>query len=152
MRRQGWRTFKEIAKCGVGTALVVTGRIVLTPGAKQPLELNADSIAVEGVCPPEYPLQKKRHSVEFLRTMPHLRARTNTFTAAFRVRSEAAFALHDFFHKNGFVYVHTPLITGSDCEGAGEMFRVTTIDPENPPRGEDGKVDYSRISSAARPT
>ena len=134
--------FKEIAKCGVGTALLVTGRIVLTPGAKQPLELNADSIAVEGVCPPEYPLQKKRHSVEFLRTMPHLRARTNTFSAAFRVRSEAAFALHDFFHKNGFVYVHTPLITGSDCEGAGEMFRVTTIDPEDPPRGADGKVDY----------
>ncbi len=135
--------FKEIAKCGVGTALLVTGRIVLTPGAKQPLELNADSIAVEGVCPPEYPLQKKRHSVEFLRTLPHLRARTNTFNAAFRVRSEAAFALHDFFHKNGFVYVHTPLITGSDCEGAGEMFRVTTIDPEDPPRGADGKVDYS---------
>ena len=134
--------FKEIAKCGVGTALLVTGRIVLTPGAKQPLELNADSIAVEGACPPEYPLQKKRHSVEFLRTMPHLRARTNTFSAAFRVRSEAAFALHDFFHKNGFVYVHTPLITGSDCEGAGEMFRVTTIDPEDPPRGADGKVDY----------
>ncbi|MBC5581697.1 asparagine--tRNA ligase [Anaerofilum sp. BX8] len=135
--------FKEIAKCGVGTALLVTGRIVLTPGAKQPLELNGDSIAVEGVCPPEYPLQKKRHSVEFLRTLPHLRARTNTFNAAFRVRSEAAFALHDFFHKNGFVYVHTPLITGSDCEGAGEMFRVTTIDPEDPPRGADGKVDYS---------
>ena len=134
--------FKEIAKCGVGTALLVTGRIVLTPGAKQPLELNADSIVVEGVCPPEYPLQKKRHSVEFLRTMPHLRARTNTFSAAFRVRSEAAFALHDFFHKNGFVYVHTPLITGSDCEGAGEMFRVTTIDPEDPPRDADGKVDY----------
>ena len=134
--------FKEVAKCGVGTALLVTGRIVLTPGAKQPLELNADSIVVEGACPPEYPLQKKRHSVEFLRTMPHLRARTNTFSAAFRVRSEAAFALHDFFHKNGFVYVHTPLITGSDCEGAGEMFRVTTIDPEDPPRGADGKVDY----------
>ena len=136
--------FKEIAKCGVGTALVVTGRIVLTPGAKQPFELNADTITIEGVCPPEYPLQKKRHTVEFLRTMPHLRARTNTFTAAFRVRGEAAFALHDFFHKNGFVYVHTPLITGSDCEGAGEMFRVTTIDPDNPPRTEEGKVDYSR--------
>ena len=136
--------FKEIAKCGVGTALVVTGRIVLTPDAKQPFELNADTIAIEGVCPPEYPLQKKRHTVEFLRTMPHLRARTNTFTAAFRVRGEAAFALHDFFHKNGFVYVHTPLITGSDCEGAGEMFRVTTIDPDNPPRTEEGKVDYSR--------
>ena len=136
--------FKEIAKCGVGTALVVTGRIVLTPDAKQPFELNADTITIEGVCPPEYPLQKKRHTVEFLRTMPHLRARTNTFSAAFRVRGEAAFALHDFFHKNGFVYVHTPLITGSDCEGAGEMFRVTTIDPDNPPRTEEGKVDYSR--------
>ena len=136
--------YREIAKAGVGTALVVTGRIVLTPEAKQPLELNADAIEIEGVCPPEYPLQKKRHSVEFLRTMPHLRARTNTFSAAFRVRGEAAFALHEFFHDNGFVYVHTPLITGSDCEGAGEMFRVTALDLENLPRTADGKVDYSR--------
>ena len=136
--------FKEIAKCGVGTALVVTGRIVLTPGAKQPFELNADTIAIEGVCPPEYPLQKKRHTVEFLRMMPHLRARTNTFSAAFRVRGEAAFALHDFFHKNGFVYAHSPLITASDCEGAGEMFRVTTLDLDNVPKTEDGAVDYSK--------
>ena len=136
--------FKEIAKCGVGTALVATGRIVQTPGAKQPLELNADAIEVEGPCPPEYPLQKKRHTVEYLRTMPHLRGRTNTFSAAFRVRGEAAFALHAFFHKNGFSYVHTPLITGSDCEGAGEMFRVTTLDAGNPPRTEDGAVDYSQ--------
>ena len=136
--------YREIAKAGVGTALVVTGRIVLTPEAKQPLELNADAIEIEGVCPPEYPLQKKRHSVEFLRTMPHLRARTNTFSAAFRVRGEAAFALHEFFHDNGFVYVHTPLITGSDCEGAGEMFRVTALDLENLPRTADGKVDYSK--------
>lgn len=136
--------FKEVAKCGAGTALVVTGRIVLTPQAKQPFELNADSIVVEGDCPPEYPLQKKRHSAEFLRTMPHLRARTNTFSAAFRVRGEAAYALHDFFHKNGFVYVHTPLITGSDCEGAGEMFQVTTLDLANPPRNADGSIDYSQ--------
>ncbi|MPM80628.1 Asparagine--tRNA ligase [bioreactor metagenome] len=136
--------FKEIAKCGAGTALIVTGRVVLTPEAKQPFELNADSIAVEGDCPPEYPLQKKRHSAEFLRTMPHLRARTNTFSAAFRVRGEAAYALHDFFHKNGFVYMHTPLITGSDCEGAGEMFQVTTLDLANPPRNADGSIDYSQ--------
>ena len=119
--------YKDIAKAGVGTSLVVTGR-VLTPGAKQPLEVNADSIRVLGACPPEYPLQKKRHTVEFLRTMPHLRPRTNTFSAAFRVRSVAAYGIHKFLQENGFVYVHTPLITESDCEGAGEMFRVTTLD------------------------
>lgn len=136
--------YKEIAKCGVGTSFVVTGRVVLTPGAKQPFELNADSIDVLGECPPEYPMQKKRHSPEFLRTMPHLRPRTNTFSAAFRVRSVAAYAIHKFFQENGFVYANTPLITGSDCEGAGEMFRVTTLDPLNPPLTEDGKVDYSQ--------
>lgn len=136
--------FKQIAKCGVGTSLVVTGRLVLTPNARQPFEVNADSIQVEGNCPTDYPLQKKRHSIEFLRTMPHLRARTNTFSAAFRVRSVAAYALHKFFQENGFVYVHTPLITGSDCEGAGEMFRVTTLDLDNLPRTADGKVDYSQ--------
>ncbi len=136
--------FREIANIGVGSALVVRGRLVLTPGAKQPFELNADSVEVEGACGADYPLQKKRHTLEYLRTMPHLRARTNTYSAAFRVRSEAAFALHKFFNENGFVYVHTPLITGSDCEGAGEMFRVTTLDPKNPPLTESGEVDFSQ--------
>ncbi len=136
--------YKEVAKAGVGSSMRVQGRLVLTPGARQPFELNADSIELMQLCPPEYPLQKKRHTVEFLRTMPHLRPRTNTFAAAFRVRSAAAYAIHKFFQEQGFVYVHTPLITGSDCEGAGEMFRVTTIDPADPPRTETGAVDYSR--------
>ena len=136
--------FKEAANAAVGSALVVEGTVVLTPDAKQPLEINADSVTVEGSCDPDYPLQKKRHTLEFLRTIPHLRARTNTYMAAFKVRSEAAFALHDYFNSNGFVYVHTPLITGSDCEGAGEMFRVTTLDAKNPPLTEDGAVDYSQ--------
>lgn len=135
--------YKEITKCGVGTSFIVEGTLVHTPNSRQPFEVNADSITVAGSCPAEYPLQKKRHTVEFLRTMPHLRARTNTFEAAFRVRSVAAYALHKFFNENGFVYAHTPLITGSDCEGAGEMFRVTTLDVANPPRTEDGKIDYS---------
>ncbi len=136
--------FKDIANIAVGSALVVNGTVVLTPDSKQPLEINADSVEIEGGCAPDYPLQKKRHSLEFLRTIPHLRARTNTYMAAFKVRSEAAFALHDYFDSNGFVYVHTPLITGSDCEGAGEMFRVTTLDANDPPRGEDGNIDYSK--------
>ena len=136
--------YKEVAKAGVGTSMRVKGRVVLTPGAKQPLEVNADSVELLDVCPPDYPLQKKRHSVEFLRTMPHLRPRTNTFAAAFRVRSTAAYAIHRFFQERGFVYVHTPLITGSDCEGAGEMFRVTTLDLNDLPRTEDGRVDCSK--------
>ena len=136
--------YKEVAKAGVGTSMRVKGRVVLTPGAKQPLEVNADSVELLDVCPPDYPLQKKRHSVEFLRTMPHLRPRTNTFAAAFRVRSTAAWAIHRFFQERGFVYVHTPLITGSDCEGAGEMFRVTTLDLNDLPRTEDGRVDCSK--------
>ena len=136
--------YKDVAKAGVGTSMQIVGRVVLTPGAKQPLEINADSVELLDVCPSDYPLQKKRHSVEFLRTMPHLRPRTNTFAAAFRVRSTAAYAIHKFFQENGFVYVHTPLITGSDCEGAGEMFRVTTLDLNNLPRTEDGKVDFSQ--------
>ena len=136
--------YKEIASQNVGAALVVTGVVTLTPDAKQPLELKATSIEVEGASAPEYPLQKKRHSVEFLRTIQHLRPRTNLFSAAFRVRSVAAFAIHEFFQNRGFVYVHTPIITASDCEGAGEMFRVTTLDPENPPRNEDGSIDYSQ--------
>ncbi len=136
--------FKEIAKLNVGAAIVVEGQIVLTPGAKQPLEIHAEKITVEGASSPDYPLQKKRHSVEFLRTIAHLRPRTNTFSAVFRVRAVAAYAIHKFFNERGFYYVNTPLITGSDCEGAGEMFRVTTLDMENPPKTEDGKVDFSK--------
>ena len=136
--------YAEIAKCGTYTGFEVTGKLVLTPGAKQPFELNADSITVLGTCPPEYPLQKKRHTMEYLRTIPHLRPRTNTLNAAFRVRSVAAFAIHKFFQENGFTYVHTPLFTGSDCEGAGEMFKVTTLDLENVPLTQEGKVDYSQ--------
>ncbi len=136
--------YKDIAKVGVGASLQVTGRVVLTPGAKQPFEVNADSVEVLGACGPEFPMQKKRHSVEFLRTMPHLRVRTNTFAAAFRVRSAAAYAIHKFFQEQGFVYVHTPLLTGSDCEGAGEMFRVTTLDLADAPKTPDGAVDYSQ--------
>jgi len=136
--------YTEIAKSGVGTAFSVTGKVVLTPQAKQPLEINADTITVIGTCPSEYPLQKKRHTVEYLRTMPHLRPRTNLFSAAFRVRSAAAFAIHKFFNENGFVYMNTPLITGSDCEGAGEMFQVTTFDLNNIPRTEEGKIDFTQ--------
>ena len=136
--------YKEIAGQNVGAALFVRGTVVLTPEAKQPLELRAAEIAVEGRSTPDYPLQKKRHSVEFLRTIQHLRPRTNLFSATFRVRSAAAYAVHEFFQSRGFVYVHTPIITGSDCEGAGEMFQVTTLDLENPPRTPDGKVDYSK--------
>ena len=136
--------FKELANLSVGSSVIVKGKVVLTPELKQPLEVHATEIIIEGTCDPDYPLQKKRHTLEFLRTIPHLRARSNTFNAVFRVRSEAAFALHSFFHENNFVYVHTPLITGSDCEGAGEMFRVTTLDPANPPLTEDGQVDFSQ--------
>ena len=136
--------YKEIAKQNVGCSLVIKGKIELTPAAKQPFELKADVIEIEGASTPDYPLQKKRHTFEYLRTIAHLRPRSNTFNAVFRVRSVAAFALHKFFNENGFVYVHTPLITGSDCEGAGEMFRVTTLDAENPPRNEDGTVDFSK--------
>ena len=136
--------YTEIAKSGVGTAFSVTGKVILTPGAKQPLEINADTIEVIGTCPSDYPLQKKRHTVEYLRTMPSLRPRTNLFSAAFRVRSAAAFAIHKFFNENGFVYMNTPLITGSDCEGAGEMFQVTTFDLNNIPKTEDGKIDFSQ--------
>ena len=136
--------YREIAGQNVGAALSVTGTVVLTPEAKQPLEVKAASVAVEGPSAPEYPLQKKRHSVEYLRTIAHLRPRTNRFSAAFRVRSVAAHAIHCFFQDRGFVYVHTPIITASDCEGAGEMFRVTTLDPENAPRLENGQIDYSQ--------
>ena len=136
--------YKEIAAQNVGAALIVIGEVVLTPEAKQPLELKATEIAVEGPSTPDYPLQKKRHSVEFLRTIQHLRPRTNLFNATFRVRSAAAFAVHEFFQSRGFTYVNTPIITGSDCEGAGEMFQVTTLDLSNPPLTDDGKIDYSK--------
>ena len=136
--------YKEIAAQNVGAALIVRGTVVLTPEAKQPLEVKATEIEIEGASSPDYPLQKKRHSVEYLRTIQHLRPRTNLFSAAFRVRSAAAYAVHEFFQSRGFVYVNTPIITGSDCEGAGEMFQVTTLDLENPPRTEDGQIDYSK--------
>ncbi|MBP8640913.1 MAG: asparagine--tRNA ligase [Oscillospiraceae bacterium] len=136
--------YDEIARQNVGAALIVKGLLSLTPEAKQPFELKAASIEIEGVSSPEYPLQKKRHSLEYLRTIAHLRPRTNLFSAVFRVRSVAAAAIHEFFQQQGFVYVHTPIITGSDCEGAGEMFRVTTLDVKNPPRTDDGKVDNSK--------
>ncbi len=136
--------FDAISKFNVGAALVVEGTLVLTPEAKQPYEIQATSVEVEGPSTPDYPLQKKRHSPEFLRTIAHLRPRTNLFQAAFRVRSLAAYAIHKFFQERNFVYVHTPLITGSDAEGAGEMFRVTTLDLDNVPKTEDGKVDFSK--------
>ncbi len=136
--------YDEIAGQNVGAALIVTGVLTLTPGAKQPFELKATEIEVEGTSTPDYPLQPKRHTVEFLREQAYLRPRTNLFSAVFRVRSEVAYAIHSFFHSRGFVYVHTPIITASDCEGAGEMFRVTTLDMENPPRNEDGTVDYTK--------
>lgn len=136
--------FKEVTKLTVGSSIVVEGDLVETPGAKQPFEIKATKIDVEGLAPQDYPLQKKRHSLEFLRTIAHLRPRTNTFSAVFRVRSLAAYAIHKFFQERNFVYVHTPIITGSDCEGAGAMFRVTTLDLENLPRDEKGKVDCSK--------
>ena len=142
--RENIANYDEIASQNVGAALVVTGIVALTPGAKQPFELKATEIAVEGTSTPDYPLQPKRHSVEFLREQAYLRPRTNLFSAVFRVRSEVAYAIHSFFNERGFVYVHTPIITASDCEGAGEMFRVTTLDMENPPRNEDGSIDYSQ--------
>ena len=136
--------FEEISRLNVGAAIIVTGTLVATPQAKQPFEIQADTVEVEGASAPEYPLQKKRHSFEYLRTTAHLRPRTNTFQAVFRVRSLTAYAIHKFFQERDFVYVHTPIITGSDCEGAGEMFRVTTLDLENVPKDKDGHVDYSQ--------
>ena len=136
--------YKDIAKQNVGAALIVGGTLVYTPDAKQPIELKASVITVEGASTPDYPLQKKRHSMEYLRTIAHLRPRTNTFSAVFRVRSVAAYAIHQFFQEQGFVYIHTPIITASDCEGAGEMFRVTTLDLTNIPQNEDGSVDYTQ--------
>jgi len=136
--------FAEVSKLNVGAAVIVTGTLIATPEAKQPFEIQADMVEIEGNSAPDYPLQKKRHSFEYLRTISHLRPRTNTFQAVFRVRSLIAYAIHQYFQERGFVYVHTPLITGSDCEGAGEMFCVTTLDLENLPKTEDGKIDYSK--------
>lgn len=136
--------YDEIAKQNVGTALVITGKVTLTPNAKQPFEINADDILIEGASTPDYPLQKKGHSMEYLRKIAYLRPRTNTFNAVFKIRSEAAYAIHSYFNDNGFVYVHTPIITGSDCEGAGAMFQVTTLEMENVPKTDGGKVDYKK--------
>ncbi len=136
--------FKAATKLTVGSAIICTGTLELTPGAKQPFELKAKEIVLEGDCPSDYPLQKKRHSFEYLRTQAHLRPRTNTFSAVFRVRSAVAWAIHKFFNERKFVYVHTPLITASDAEGAGQMFHVTTLDLENLPKTEQGEVDYNK--------
>ena len=136
--------FAQISKCNVGAALIVKGVVTETPQAKQPFEIQASNVEIEGASAPDYPLQKKRHSFEYLRTISHLRPRTNTFQAVFRVRSLIAYAIHKFFQEREFVYVHTPLITGSDCEGAGEMFQVTTLDLNDLPRTEEGKVDFSK--------
>ncbi len=142
--REKMENYEEISHLNVGASVVVRGVLELTPDAKQPFEVKATAVTVEGASTPDYPLQKKRHTLEFLRDIAYLRPRTNLFSAVFRVRSEVAYAIHEFFHGRGFVYVHTPLITASDCEGAGEMFRVTTLDPNNPPRTADGQVDFSR--------
>ena len=136
--------FAQVSKLGVGTAIIVKGTLVATPQAKQPFEIQATEVTVEGASASDYPLQKKRHSFEYLRTISHLRPRTNTFQAVFRVRSLIAYAIHQYFQEKDFVYVHTPLITGSDCEGAGEMFQVTTMDLNNIPKNEDGTVDYKQ--------
>ncbi len=136
--------FAEISKLNVGAAIIVKGTLVATPNAKQPFEIQASSVELEGASTPDYPMQKKRHSMEYLRTVPHLRPRTNTFQAVFRVRSLIAYAIHKFFQERDFVYVHTPLITGSDCEGAGEMFQVTTLDLDKLPRNDKGEIDYTQ--------
>lgn len=136
--------FIDVSKQNVGAAVVVTGMLIATPEAKQPFEIQASKVDIEGTSTPDYPLQKKRHSLEYLRTITHLRSRTNTFQAVFRVRSLIAYAIHQFFQERGFVYVHTPLITGSDCEGAGEMFRVTTLDLNDLPKTKDEKIDYTQ--------
>lgn len=140
----GLDNYDEVGKINVGAAIIVRGTLVLTPDAKQPFEIQAAEVTVEGASTPDYPLQKKRHTFEYLRTISHLRPRTNTFEAVFRVRSLCAYAIHKFFQERDFVYVHTPLITGRDCEGAGEMFQVTTLDLNNLPMTEDGKVDFSK--------
>ena len=143
VEREKFANYEEISKLGLGSALIIQGSLVATPGAQQPFEMKARDIQVEGTSPSDYPLQPKRHSPEYLRTVAHLRPRTNLFSAVFRVRSEAAFAIHNFFHERDFVYVHTPIITASDAEGAGEMFSLTTLDFNHVPLTEEGKVDFS---------
>ena len=135
--------FEAIGKLAIASSIHVTGKLLVTPGAKQPFELQATEVVVEGISASDYPLQKKRHTMEYLRTIAHLRPRSNTFSAVFRVRSVASYAIHKFFQEKGFVYVNTPIVTGSDCEGAGEMFKVTTLDFDNIPRTEDNKINYS---------
>ncbi len=144
LERDRIENYDELVRMNVGAAISVRGKMVLTPDAKQPFELSAIEVKEEGPSSPDYPLQKKRHTVEYLREIPHLRPRTNLLSAVFRIRSEAAYAIHSFFNENNFVYVHTPIFTTSDCEGAGEMFRVTTLDVNEPPRCEDGSVDFSK--------
>ena len=141
---EGIANFEEVARITIGSSIRVLGRVVPSPGSGQAVELKAERIDIIGLADADFPIQKKRHSFEFLRTVAHLRPRTNTFTAVFRMRSLLAFALHRFFNERGFVYVHTPIITGSDCEGAGQMFRVSTLDTDQPPRNELGKIDYSQ--------
>lgn len=136
--------FEEISKLAISSSLTVEGKLVLTPESKQPFEIHASNIIIEGLSSSDYPLQKKRHTLEYLRTIAHLRPRSNTFSAVFRVRSLAAYAIHKFFQDQNFVYVHTPIITGSDCEGAGEMFRLTTLDLNNVPKDKEGNIDFSR--------
>ena len=136
--------FAQVCKLNVGAAVIVRGTLVLTPDQRQPFEVQADSVEIEGASTPDYPLQPKKHTMEYLRTLTHLRPRTNTFQAVFRVRSVAAYAIHRFFQERDFIYVHTPIITASDAEGAGEMFQVSTLDIGNPPRTEDGSVDFSK--------
>src|SRR5690554_1278554 len=135
--------FAEVEKFAIYSALTVRGKLISTPGAKQAFEIKAEEIILEGSSTSDYPIQKKRHTLEYLRTIAHLRPRTNTLSAVFRVRSVLAFAIHKFFQERGFIYVHTPIITASDAEGAGEMFRVSTLDMYNPPKNEDGKIDFS---------
>ena len=143
LEREHLPEFDTVVRYQVGAAVIVRGKVLLTPNAKQPLEIHAASVQLEGASSPDYPLQKKRHSVEFLRQIAYLRPRTNLFSAVFRIRSETAYAIHQFFHERGFVYVHTPIITASDCEGAGETFRVTTLDISNLPRTDEGTIDWS---------
>ena len=145
------KNFKDVTKLTISSSIIVEGILVGTPGAKQPFELKASKIEIEGLCSAEYPLQKKRHTFEYLREIAHLRPRTNTFSAVFRVRSLAAFAIHKFFNERNFVYVHTPIITGSDCEGAGKMFAVSTLDAEKLPRDQQGKLTIPMIFSRSRP-
>ncbi|MCI5747945.1 MAG: OB-fold nucleic acid binding domain-containing protein, partial [Clostridium perfringens] len=136
--------YKEISKLPISSSISVIGTLVETPDSKQPFEIQAEEIIVEGMSDSDYPLQKKRHTFEYLRTIAHLRPRSNAFSATFRVRSVAAYAIHKFFQDQGFVYTHTPILTGSDCEGAGEMFRVTTLDMMAPPIAEEGGIDFSQ--------